>query len=95
MNPMLIGTRRHEIMKMLELQRQVTIIELAEKFDVSQMTIRRDLDLLHSEGKIQRSHGGAMKIKRFMGSNYDQRASENKAESCILPRKRPSIFKTA
>ncbi len=84
MNPMLIGTRRHEIMKMLELQRQVTIIELAEKFDVSQMTIRRDLDLLHSEGKIQRSHGGAMKIKRFMGSNYDQRASENKAEKLYI-----------
>lgn len=77
---MLIGTRRHEIMRMLEQQDQVTIIELAEKFEVSQMTIRRDLDLLQTEGKIQRSHGGAVKVKRFMGANYDQRASENQME---------------
>lgn len=77
---MLIGTRRHEIMRMLEQQDQVTIIELADKFEVSQMTIRRDLDLLQTEGKIQRSHGGAVKVKRFMGANYDQRASENQLE---------------
>ncbi|AJY74472.1 DeoR/GlpR family DNA-binding transcription regulator [Paenibacillus beijingensis] len=83
---MLTGTRRHEIMKLLELKRQVTIIELAEKFNVSQMTIRRDLDLLQSEGKVQRSHGGAIKVKRFMGANYDQRANEHKAEKMAIAR---------
>ncbi|MNM04679.1 Glucitol operon repressor [compost metagenome] len=77
---MLMGTRRHEIMKILDERPQVTIIELAEKFNVSQMTIRRDLDLLQSEGKIKRSHGGAVKVQRFMGSNYTQRASEHQAE---------------
>lgn len=81
---MLIGTRRHEIMKMLEMKHQVTIVELAEKFDVSQMTIRRDLDLLQTEGKIQRSHGGAVKVRRFMGADYDQRASENQMEKMSI-----------
>ena len=81
---MLMGTRQHEILKLLELNQQMTIGELAEKFNVSQMTIRRDLDQLQSEGKIQRSHGGAVKVKRFMGSNYDQRASENKAEKLAI-----------
>jgi DeoR/GlpR family transcriptional regulator of sugar metabolism len=81
---MLIGTRRHEIMKILEQQHQVTILELAEKFDVSHMTIRRDLEILQTEGKIQRSHGGAIKLKRFMGSNYDQRSSENQAEKMSI-----------
>lgn len=83
---MLMGTRQYEIMKLLELKQQVTIMELAEKFNVSQMTIRRDLDQLQSEGRIQRSHGGAVKVKRFMGSDYDQRANENKAEKIAIAR---------
>lgn len=81
---MLMGTRQHEIMKLLELKQQITIIELAEKFNVSHMTIRRDLDQLQSEGRIQRSHGGAVKVKRFMGADYDQRANENKAEKMAI-----------
>ncbi|ULO04995.1 DeoR/GlpR transcriptional regulator [Paenibacillus sp. 19GGS1-52] len=83
---MLMGTRQHEIMKLLELKQQVTIIELAEVFKVSQMTIRRDLDQLQSEGRIQRSHGGAVKVKRFMGADYDQRSNENKAEKLAIAR---------
>lgn len=81
---MLMGTRQHEIMKLLELKQQITIMELAERFNVSQMTIRRDLAQLQSEGRIQRSHGGAIKVKRFMGSEYDQRANENKAEKIAI-----------
>ncbi|QAY66449.1 DeoR/GlpR family DNA-binding transcription regulator [Paenibacillus protaetiae] len=74
---MLMGTRRHEIMRMLEQQNQVTIVELAEKFRVSSMTIRRDLDLLQSEGKIQRSHGGAVRIQTFAGASYEYRSQQN------------------
>lgn len=74
---MLIGTRRHEIMKLMELQNQVTIVELAEKFNVSQMTIRRDLDILQNEGKIQRSHGGAVRIRSFVGASYEHRSQQN------------------
>lgn len=33
---------------------------LAEMFGVSEMTIRRDLDALAAEGKLRRSHGGAV-----------------------------------
>ena len=81
---MLMGIRQHEIMKLLELKQQITITELAEMFKVSHMTIRRDLDQLQAEGRIQRSHGGAVKVKRFMGADYDQRANENKAEKVAI-----------
>ncbi|MHA6532096.1 DeoR/GlpR family DNA-binding transcription regulator [Paenibacillus sp. BAC0078] len=83
---MLMGTRQHEILKLLELRQQITIMELAETFKVSHMTIRRDLDQLQSEGRIKRSHGGAVKVKRFMGADYDQRANENKAEKMAIAR---------
>jgi DeoR family transcriptional regulator of aga operon len=73
-------------MKLLDLRQQVTITELSDLFQVSQMTIRRDLDLLESEGKIQRSHGGAVKVKRYMGAKYEQRASEHPLEKAAIAR---------
>lgn len=39
---------------------QVTVANLAEKFDVSPDTIRRDLDQLDAEGVLIRTHGGAI-----------------------------------
>ncbi|MBD2868666.1 DeoR/GlpR family DNA-binding transcription regulator [Paenibacillus arenilitoris] len=87
---MLVGTRRHEIMKLLDRKQQVTITELAERFNVSQMTIRRDLDQMESEGKIQRSHGGAVKIKRYMGANYEQRSGESPLEKAAIAKEAAS-----
>ncbi len=39
---------------------QVTVSELADRFDVSLDTIRRDLDQLDSDGVLIRTHGGAL-----------------------------------
>lgn len=41
---------------------QVTVAILAERFNVSSDTIRRDLDQLHSEGVLIRTHGGAVSM---------------------------------
>lgn len=61
-------TRSH----MLPIQRQLkikeflvekgfaSVEELSKHFEVSEMTIRRDLDELHEQGVIQRIYGGAM-----------------------------------
>lgn len=37
-----------------------TLKELSDHFGVSEMTIRRDLNVLEQENRIQRSHGGAV-----------------------------------
>lgn len=39
---------------------QVTVAQLAERFDVSIDTVRRDLDQLDLEGLVIRTHGGAV-----------------------------------
>lgn len=39
---------------------QVTVGDLAEHFDVSIDTVRRDLDQLHRQGALVRTHGGAV-----------------------------------
>src|SRR3990170_288894 len=44
---------------------QVTVARLAERFDVSADTIRRDLDQLDSDGLVIRTHGGAISASAF------------------------------
>jgi len=41
---------------------QVTVAKLAERFEVSADTIRRDLDQLDADGVLVRTHGGAVSI---------------------------------
>ncbi|NTW39476.1 MAG: DeoR/GlpR transcriptional regulator [Cellulomonadaceae bacterium] len=41
---------------------QVTVARLAERFDVSMDTIRRDLDQLDTDGVLIRTHGGAVSL---------------------------------
>lgn len=51
--------RRQRIFEVLLSRHAVSVIELAETFDVSSMTIRRDLQLLAEEGLVESVHGGA------------------------------------
>lgn len=55
----IVDKRREEILNYISSENTVTSKELIEKFKVSEITIRRDLDFLQSLGKIQRFHGGA------------------------------------
>lgn len=41
---------------------RVRVADLAERFDVAPETIRRDLDVLESDGVLKRVHGGAIAI---------------------------------
>lgn len=41
---------------------EVTVAKLAERFDVSSDTIRRDLDRLDADGVLIRTHGGAISL---------------------------------
>jgi len=52
-------SRRVEIVLLLTQRGNLSIDELAERFDVSTMTIRRDLHKLKAAGKIIRTPGGA------------------------------------
>ena len=51
-------TRRAEIIATLERERYLKIAELSQRFGVSQMSIRRDLDQLEEQSLLRRVHGG-------------------------------------
>ena len=52
--------RRRKIAELLHHQGAVRVGELSEKFAVSEVTIRSDLDSLEKDGLLVRDHGGAI-----------------------------------
>jgi DeoR/GlpR family transcriptional regulator of sugar metabolism len=70
--------RRQFLLDMLQKQPCLRVSEMAEELDVSEGTIRNDLNALQGEGLVKRVHGGAVVIERNdIGSNsffirYDQ-----------------------
>ena len=59
---MLKKERLMSILKLVDQNEIVTVNDLVETLDVSDMTIRRDLDELSKSGKLIRIHGGAQSI---------------------------------
>ncbi len=57
---MLNEERRRHILDLLHREGRVLVVDLARQFRTSQVTIRKDLDALQADGRIQRSHGGAL-----------------------------------
>lgn len=59
-----IDERHHEILRMLRGTGRVHVRDLAERFQVSIDSVRRDLSILESEGLLRRIHGGAVPIAK-------------------------------
>lgn len=53
-------SRRQRILELLTGSRYQAVQTLAKELDVSEMTVRRDLDHLENKGLIRRTHGGAV-----------------------------------
>ena len=67
-----MNTRQSEIVDLLQKAERLDVRFLAERFDVSQMTIRRDLKLLEEQGFLVRTHGGGIPAGklRFLQSAF-------------------------
>ena len=55
----IVDNRRNNILDYIKENNEISTQELVEAFDVSEITIRRDLSYLESIGKVQRFYGGA------------------------------------
>lgn len=56
----LVHARREAVLELVLDQGEMTISELAERFGISEMTVHRDLDTLHSEGFLTKDRGRAV-----------------------------------
>lgn len=85
--------RKARIEQLIQQNGSMSIGALASEFNVSEMTIRRDLSELETRGHIQRTHGGAV-IER-MGTVrqaaeerfFDERRNTNRAAKTAIARK--------
>lgn len=59
-----LNQRRTKILNLIREDGHAKVIDLAKLFNVSEVTIRQDLEMLEEMGYIQREHGGAM-LKDF------------------------------
>lgn len=60
--PLFAAERREKIIQLLDERSKVLVPDLCEHFNVSPATIRGDLRDLESEGRIRRTHGGAIPV---------------------------------
>lgn len=57
--------RLNAILTALQQSGSVSVEGLSKELDVSLVTVRRDLDALESQGRLRRTHGGAVSIEPF------------------------------
>jgi DeoR family transcriptional regulator, fructose operon transcriptional repressor len=56
----LVEERRQHVLDLVSRHGFISLADLAQTIQVSESTIRRDLDHLHHQGMVKRTHGGAM-----------------------------------
>jgi len=74
---MFIEERKERIMKYIDEYASVTVSQLCDLFNVSEVTIRKDLNDMGNEGLLIRTHGGAVKF-RETAFEQNQASKENK-----------------
>ncbi len=81
--------RRARLLAIVEEQGFCTIAELSGAFDVSEMTIRRDVRLLVHDGRMRSVHGGVtiLPSSAMDGTEFDARADRRRAAKKAIARK--------
>ncbi len=62
---MLAIERRNAILSKLYLDGKVIVSELSAEFDVTEETIRRDLEKMDKDGLVKKTYGGAVPVQKF------------------------------
>jgi DeoR/GlpR family transcriptional regulator of sugar metabolism len=86
--------RDQKILQILQKNTRARVSELSSWLEVSEATIRRDLDRLYELGQVQRFHGGAILVERAAPEQpVVQRMSENAEEKRRIARAAAGLIK--
>jgi DeoR/GlpR family transcriptional regulator of sugar metabolism len=75
--------RRHNILALLNERGEVSVDELAKRFETSEVTIRKDLAALESNGLLLRRYGGASPCRRNCGEPPSRSAYKAIARAAV------------
>lgn len=70
--------RRHHIMQIVQEQGEVSVEQLVQLFDTSEVTIRKDLTALETNGFLLRRYGGAVLMPQEIIEDEQDELSERK-----------------
>ena len=65
-----MSERHKEILEILHIQGSVSVTDLSERLNVSEVTIRKDLTSLEAQNKLYRTHGRAIPISPYIGDRH-------------------------
>jgi DeoR/GlpR family transcriptional regulator of sugar metabolism len=74
---MLAAERRQRIVDLLERQPSVLVSDICAECGVSAVTVRSDLDYLEREGRLKRTHGGAVPVSTYVVPRVSERVRKN------------------
>ncbi len=79
-----LAERRQAILSALEEAGQLSVARLSDRFDVSEVTIRQDLQALSQQGLLQRTRGGALSINSLPELSFDLRQQQYAAQKARI-----------
>ncbi len=65
-----VSERHKVILDILRVQGSVSVLDLAERLNVSEVTIRKDLTTLECQNLLYRTHGKAIPISPYIGDRH-------------------------
>ncbi|AZL58651.1 DeoR/GlpR transcriptional regulator [Tabrizicola piscis] len=83
---MALNFRQTEILELARAEGRVMVEDLAQRFDVTLQTIRRDLSDLADAGHLDRVHGGAMLRTGVTNIGYEARRRMNEGAKAAIAR---------
>ena len=88
-------SRRQSLLDLLSKQLGLRVPELAKALDVSEGTVRNDLNALESQGRLTRVHGGAILIENdhFQNNSFKLRSQINLAAKLAIAREAADLVK--
>ena len=82
---MTMDERQKRILDLLEAEGEIKVENLADRLNVSQVTMRKDLDILETQGLVERIHGSAIfsQRTRFNGAFLEELQTQATAKKLI------------
>lgn len=92
---MLSDQRRENILAYISQKKETSVMELLEHFNVSIATIRRDLSRLGKQGRIRRTHGGAvLETRSLLDFSYLEREKRFIQSKVLIAKKAMEFIET-
>ena len=76
--------RRRELLEWLDQEKNLSLLEIVERFEISKMTAHRDLEALEQRNALKRIHGGVVSVDKPSSPLATAQNQNNGKSSCII-----------